>query len=81
MILSGWSGIVVALCVLQLFKVSSASVNIVGAAFGALFGYVFGCSRESTIKCASSGLIGSYFIIKGISYYAGEYPNGGKVKT
>lgn len=74
LLIAMWAGIILVLSILKLLKVNSASVNLIGAFFGTLLGYVLGLRYYNTIPSFSASVIGAFFIIKGVASYAGHYP-------
>lgn len=74
MLVSAWLGMIFALSILKLVKVQNASINLIGALIGTVYGYSLCMKYSHIIPVFSASLIGAYFILRGIDIHFGNYP-------
>ena len=74
LLVSAWLGIVLALTIMTLIKIHSASMNLLGALIGTKFGYSLCMNYSHVLPVFSASLIGSFFILKGFDIHFKNYP-------
>ena len=63
------------LTLLMLLKIDSATINLLGAALGTVWGYRICMLYHHIIPVFSASLVGAFFILKGIDTHYGHYPS------